>query len=289
MLTPATYASRYLPIQVPSDAQPIPTHVRRYPAHLGAPTAGQQPFWSALGDHFARQKKADPGYTLTLTVNNAPFPVRDREQIRMPSVRPFYGKGSPEDCQVVLQLALRLGLTTADRLQSWADANICLDCNGFVGNYLFHVRLGRPWTENPSADQPGPSQTIDKLFQWAAGKDEHGAIDDLDDLDTNDVHIVVRSDLAGHVVPGPAPVGHVALTEPRQFRREYTSMDLRRANDGMIGNLALRTVESAGPVDGVGQNWLVFVRSLPPRGVFQVNRDRIRKVDPVKIAPLPPA
>jgi hypothetical protein len=290
MITPATYASRYLPVPVPvpvsAGVRTIQTHVRRY--HVGPPTAVQQQLWGALIDHFAQHKKTDPGYMLDLTVNDTPYPVRDHEQLRMHSSRPFWGKGSPEDCQIVLQLALRLALSTPDQLQRWADANIGLDCNGFVGNYLCHVRLGKPWSTSAGNDDPGPSQTIDKLFWWAAGRDEHGKIDDLDDLDASRIHLVVRTASDGSVIAGPNPVGHVALTEPRQVRKEFTTVDLTRSGDGMIGNLALRTVESAGPVDGVGQNWMVFVRPLRPNGVFQVNRDKIRFVDPVKIAPLPP-
>jgi hypothetical protein len=285
MLTPAKYASRYLPIRVRSGHESIPVHIRRY--HLGPPTSVQQELWSALGDHFARRKKPDPSYRLTLTVNNAPFAVGDREVIRMPAVRPFWGKGSPEDCQVVLQLALSFNLTTAQRVQTWADANLGLDCNGFVGNYLFHEWLGNHWRIVDGPDAPGPSKTIDKLFQSVAGEDESGALEDLDDLDSKQIYMVVRTDRSGQVIPGPKPVGHVALTEPGQFIPSFSSMDLTRANDGMLGNPALRTVESAGPVNGVGENWMVFVRTLSPKGVFEVNRDKIRKTDPVKLAPLP--
>ena len=284
MLTPATYASRYLPVQIRSGENFVPVHVRRY--HLGTPTAAQQQLWGALGDHFNQHKKTDPSYALTLNVNNAALPVRGREEIRMPAVRPFWGKGSPEDCQVVLQLALLLNLTTADNLQRWADENVGLDCNGFVGNYLFHVVLKKGWSVVDGADDPGPSKTIDKLFHFAAGKDESGAVDDLDELDPQKTYMVVRTDQNGRVIPGPHPVGHIALTEPRQYIGSFSTMNLARANDGMFGNPALRTVEAAGPVKGVGQNWMVFVKSLKPKHVFQVNRDNIRKADPVKLAPL---
>ena len=206
----------------------------------------------------------------------------------MPAVRPFWGKGSPEDCQVVLQLALLFRLTNAGDLQAWADSNIGLDCNGFVGNYLLRGRAaGVSWWSAGGDDGPGPSQTIDVLFHDVAGKDESGALTDLDQLDSSRSYIIARTDGTGRIIPGPTPVGHVAVTEPGQFVKSYSSMDLSRAGDGMIGNPALRTVESAGPVKGVGENWMVFIKPLKPKGVFEVNRDGIRKVDSVKIAPLP--
>ena len=71
MPTPSSYASRYLPVNVPNDLSFIPVRIERY--HLGPPsTPAQQQLWSALGDHFSQQKKKNPGYELTLTVNSAP-------------------------------------------------------------------------------------------------------------------------------------------------------------------------------------------------------------------------
>lgn len=282
-MSPRAYAARYLPVQVPNGRGSVPVSVRRY--RLGTPKPAQQQLWSALVDHFAAKRRTR-GYRLVLTVNDAPFPVESQEQIRMPAVRPFWGKGSPEDCQVVLQLAQLLGLLGRQSLQDWADANIGLDCNGFAGNFLFRTRPARPWSANPGSDGAGPSQTIDKLFALAAGKDGKRAVTDLDQLDPKHVYMIVRTDPTGRVMPGPNPVGHVALTEPGQFQASYTSMDLTRAGSGMIGNPALRTVESAGPTQGVGENWLVFLKPLEPKGVFEVTRDNIRKVDRVRLAPL---
>lgn len=285
-MTPRAYASRYLPVLVPNGRGSTPVRIGRY--RLGTPKPAQQQLWSALGDHFAGKKKT-PSYRLVLTVNDAPFPVESREKIRMPAVRPFWGKGSPEDCQVVLQLAVLLGLLGPKTLQDWADENIGLDCNGFVGNYLFHTRPFRPWSTSAGSDGAGPSQTIDKLFELAAGKDGKGGLEDLDQIDPAKTYMIVRTDQTGRVMPGPNPVGHVALTEPGHFQPSYSSMDLGRANSGMMGNPALRTVESAGPIQGVGENWMVFLRPLQPKGVFEVTRDKIRKVDKVRIAPLPAA
>jgi hypothetical protein len=285
-MTPAAYASRYLPVVIPDGQQTVSVQIDRYPAHLGAAGPAQQTLWSALGDHFVQQQRRDRSYRLPLTVNRIPVMVGGREEIRMPAVRPFWGKGSPEDCQVVLQLALLLNLTTSRELQTWANTNLGLDCNGFVGNYLFHAWMGSPWSSVDGKDDPGPSQTIDKLFHWAAGKDEHGALTDLDELDADATYLVVRTDQDGRIIPGPHPVGHCAVTEPGTLNPSYSSMDLTRAKDQMIGNPALRSFESAGPVKGLGRNWMIFVRPLKPKNVFEIQRDHIRKADPVKLVRL---
>jgi hypothetical protein len=53
-------------------------------------------------------------------------------------LQPFQGKGSPEEIEMVLKLAVGCGLLnpTLGDLQRYCDENIGLDCNGFVGNYV---------------------------------------------------------------------------------------------------------------------------------------------------------
>ena len=292
-MTPGEYAARYLPIQVPGPAEALPINVERY--HNGAPTAAQQALWSALGDHFRVNQKRNSGYRLRLIVNRMPLEIASREEIRMSAVRPFWGKGSPEDCQVVLQLATLLRLTTPERLQAWTNANLGLDCNGFVGNYLFHVVLKADWLANAGKKQPGPSSLITSLFKWAAGEKEENALDDLSKLDAQRIHILAKVDDDGKVMPGGPgnPHGHIAITEPGQFMKQsfvsnsMGGLDLKTALQGMYNKPAVRTVESAGPVKGVGQNWLVFTEQLTPKTVFEVRRDNIRKASRMKIAPIP--
>jgi len=52
----------------------------------------------------------------------------------------FVGKGSPEACQAVLQLANHWGL--APDVQTYTNSALGLECNGFVGNYLWHAQQG---------------------------------------------------------------------------------------------------------------------------------------------------
>jgi hypothetical protein len=293
-MTPWEYALRYLPVQVPGPAEAYPISIARY--HIGAPTAAQQQLWGALGDHLSSHQKTKPAYRLELIVNGARIQVGKRDEIRMSAVRPFYGKGSPEDCQIVLQLALLLRLTTPERLQAWADTNLGLDCNGFVGNYIFHDVMGQDWRMNAGEKQPGPSTNIATIFQWAAGSGDFNALDDLATIEPSRSYLIVRADSHGRVIPGGpnSTVGHIAITQPGEIMRQsfvsnsMGGLDLRSAELGLYNKLALRTVEAAGPVDGVGKNWLVFQRPAPRlKKVFEVRRDKIHKLDTIKIAPLP--
>ena len=54
----------------------------------------------------------------------------------------FLGKGAPEHCQLVLQLVEHWKLAPAG-LQAYANKALGLDCNGFVGNFLWHANRHR--------------------------------------------------------------------------------------------------------------------------------------------------
>src|SRR5262249_2808855 len=142
-MTPSQYAARYLPVMVPGNGATYPINVSRY--HLGQETAAKDQLLGALADRFAVNKKKDAGYQLTLTINAKPFTIASWQEIAVALYRPFIGKGSPEECQLVLQLAVLVGGVSPARLQKWADDNLGLDCNGFVGNYLFHDLMGNDW------------------------------------------------------------------------------------------------------------------------------------------------
>ncbi len=301
-MQPSRYAARYLPVPVTSTATPYAIRVDRY--HIGAPTSAKDALWGAVGDYFARNGKGSRSAFLEVVIDRTTHLVGSREYIRQAILNPFWGKGSPEDCQVCLQLAARLGVVTDGRLQAWADANIGLDCNGFVGNYLFHEVMGRDWrTVARKNIDPGPSAAIDTIFDWVL-KRGATAVTDIAAIDPNQIHVIVRVDAGGKVIPGgPAAlaagnVGHIALSEAGvSMAKSFVSnsmggLDLASAQRGLYGKFALRTVESAGEKSkgiawGVHENWMVFQRPVKGQpGVFEVQRDRINKLDRVRLAPL---
>ena len=286
-MTPWEYASRYLPVQVPGSTQTYPIDISRY--HLGTPTAAKDQILGAVTDHFATNLRKNATYRLKLSVNGASVEFGSRDEL-IPSLNAFWGKGSPEDCQIVLQLALMLGGIKPDRLQGWADANLGLDCNGFVGNYLFHEVQQNGWRQAPAKTEIGPSTTIDEYFKrWA-----QDPIEDLSRVLPGRMHLIVRVDDSGHVIPrySGGKVGHIAITQPGEsMNQSFVTdtmgfYDMETARLGMYGKFALRTVEAGGPVKGVQKNWMVFVQPSKVKGVFEVRRDNIHMLDKVRIAPL---
>lgn len=288
-ITPHEYAQRYLPVQCWTGQDRISVHVRKY--HLGAPTAAKEKLRGALQAHFQAQKKANPRYKLELYIEGSLFTVNSYEEIAVPATWAFWGKGSPEQCQMTLQLALMLKVTTPAQLQTWADTNIGLDCNGFAGNYYFREWLGRPWTAKVDS-KTGPSTTVDYLFKSAAGAKLAEALRSWNDFDGRRSYVVARVDASGKVIErfGP-PIAHIALTQPQEWRGGLLANEPGGGSKG--GYPSVLIVESSGIAtgnggNGVGETWMTIVRAGKHKGVFEVTRaNNGSKIDYVRLAPLP--
>jgi hypothetical protein len=296
VITPAQYAARYLPVTFRVADRDYSINISRY--HLGAETPAKDRLLGALADHLAREQSDGGDFYLAVYINSEPLQIYTWGDVSLNLYRPFIGKGSPEECQLVLQLALIVGGVQPNQLQKWADDNLGLDCNGFVGNYLFHELMGNDWQDEPTGAQPGPSALINTIFHWVSGDDENAVVDDLGDVSPHVSYLIARVDSFGNVMPGGPnkPVGHIAITEPGQIMKQsfvsnsMGGIDPEFVRLDMYNHLAVRTVESAGPrnVDlGVGMNWMVFLAQDPHnKSVFQVRRDKIHMLDRVKIAPI---
>ncbi len=292
-MTPSQYAARYLPVMVRGT---VPIDISRY--HLGKETAAKDQLLGALAGHLATNQKKDPGYRLTMNVQGTPLSIGSWKEVGIHLYNPFIGKGSPEECDFVLQLATLIGGIRPERLQAWADANLGLDCNGFVGNYLFHDVLAIDWLTVAPAHLPGPSSLISTIFKFYSGIDDRYALDDLSQVTQSDSYLIARVDANGNVMPGgPGNVpGHIAITEPGQIMQQsfvsnsMGGIDATFAKLDMYNHLALRTVESVGPRNtdpGIVMNWMVFQeQDKTNKRVFKVRRDKILMQDRVKITPI---
>src|SRR5262245_28225009 len=82
-----------------------------------------------LVDHFAKK-----GATLTVHVKPVGGGVEHSEfdtwkEVWYYARKPFFGKGSPEEAQITLQLADRFGLLKGGTMQAYCDKYLGLDCN----------------------------------------------------------------------------------------------------------------------------------------------------------------
>jgi hypothetical protein len=144
----------------------------------------------------------------------------------------FKGKGSPEHCQIVLQLANRWGL--APELQKYADAWLGLDCNGFVGNYLWHTRKGKNWDDLGVRNHDmGPDALISEFLL-------RNPVKRWRDVDPSKTYVLGLTDSSGVVVPGGpnSKSGHIAITDNTVSKRD-------QKKDGLLSP-AVFVVESTG-------------------------------------------
>lgn len=164
-MSPLEYANIYrsLPVYLYTDEQAkaangglpaggewVTVNVNSY--RLGLKRAWQstqnsiEVFKSKVRPHLNEKSESITVWVKTIAGDIVPKTYTDRYALAENVNDPFYGKGSPEEVQVVLQLAVRYGVFPPDKVQIYcSNGNIGLDCNGFVGNYLRHVVQGLPW------------------------------------------------------------------------------------------------------------------------------------------------
>lgn len=158
----------------------------------------------------------------------------------------FAGKGSPETCQIVLQLAQHWGLAKKGELQKYANTCMGLDCNGFVGNYLWHVKRGVPWYQIGVANQEaGPDSQIDGYFNTSK------LLSKWSDIQLGVGYIMGQVDGNGQIIKGGGSVadaGHLVITEPSRFQISFD-----RESKGIFD---VYVVESTGSHDpGLTESW----------------------------------
>jgi hypothetical protein len=284
MLTPAQYAERYWNLEVPFDDGPVTVRIDQY--RLGEPKPGsvqaKDDLFQGLKDLFQQRQRDDKTWQLTLQVNSATKDFASPQSLSLHVARPFYGKGSPEDCQIVLQLAVLVAKKHKPRkdradLQSYCDTHLGLDCNGFVGNYLWHERAGNSWDTEAGNRNVGPSSTIDSIM-----KSGH-FISKIEDMNAAKTHLLAQVDGANVIIPGGARVGHITMTEPNRYMSQsfvfnsFGGLDLRMATrQNIYGHPAYWVLESTGG-KGLVDSWYAFQpvqdrrgRDVP--GVFKVFR-----------------
>jgi hypothetical protein len=276
-MTPSKYKARYWDMSVYTQwGATTPVSVNQY--RLNAPGIGNvnHKMMDAFMQHW--RKGIDP--KLDIRVDTGAEIVRVSQEtlkawggfIRYA----FLGKASPELHQVVLQLAVYWGLASYDSLQKYADDALGLDCNGFVGNYCWHVKHNHAWTElGYRKGELGADTLIDQYLQ-------PNIVKRWQDIDVAKTYVLALVDGSGNVIPGGGTVGHVMITEPnRSIPIAYPKPSTRPDNS------ALWVVEStAAHRPGLVESWYHTNNLVGP--VFSVNRNAMSRAQqmPVKIAEL---
>jgi hypothetical protein len=151
---------------------------------------------------------------------------------RMMVARAFYGKGSPEDCKIALEHAIRFNRVRPERIQEYCDriGRIGIDCSGFVNNYFL---------------AKGIISQAKNISHYTSGKDRKSLLD----IQPDDV--IIWTNRHGHVKTHPE--AHIALV--------HSPPDLQ-------GHATI--VESAHSLHGLTHSSYIFSMTSP--GVFRVQR-----------------
>jgi len=260
-MKPSEYKARYENLKINlGEGRSTTVAINKY--RLGQPTDGGSNR-TALMNKVGTELK-----DFQLLVGDDLAPV-DPDVIKKPAFRtvlasPYTGKGAPEHCQCVLQLAHHLGLTTD--VQKYADENLGLDCNGFVGNFLWHAWKGNPWT-NPGrndADHDGPDMRLDGFFDVR----RKNRIKQWSEINTNLLHLFIRTKESGEIIVSSSgnPIGHIVISEPGQT-----------ISAGADGHFGVRVVESTAShvPPGLSENsyaWLDERKAGTTQAIFKVDR-----------------
>jgi hypothetical protein len=222
-------------------------------------------------------RTADGGVSVNEMTRTGPVKVESEVYSRVKTIARyvFAGKGAPEHCQIVLQLVDHWNLAP-DGLQKYADKSLGLDCNGFVGNYLWHVKRAHHWSELGVGNlDVGPDAFITAYF--------HGKklLSRWEDLNASRSYIMGLVDSSGNIVPGGpgSREGHIVITEPNRLRPPT-----------MKAPPAVWAVESTGAhIPGLWESWYSCRRVDHAKRIFTIYREEMmsgHQVYPFKIAEL---
>ena len=303
MMTPRQFAARYAQLEVYlfTDEQARASGARALPPggrwvsvavnsyRLGLKTAYQRKdhsidvFKNTVRPHLEKAIKESGGLTVwvrTIAGDVVAKTYRSRAELSENVNDPFYGKGSPEEVQVVLQLAVRFGLFPAEKVQIYcSNGNIGLDCNGFVANYLRHVKQGKAWDTDARSKQEKKREFDGNTMIASIMKfgNQTMAVKTMAELQMRpfDVYLLAMCDASGRMKDhvrnddGSISYGHIMITEPGTLRAGAAPPVAARAKAGAT-SMAMIVLESAGGV-GLVESTYDFLGDNG-KGVFEVLR-----------------
>jgi hypothetical protein len=290
-MTPVEYQNQYLALPVQfteNDKTNLTVKIDKYVLRRGADE--QRQLWQAVAKYMenkAKDAKKNEGEFKPTVIVNGSAATFNKYQDLLPYVsKPFTGKGSPEHCQIVAQLAVLSGRTTVDQLQKYCNDNIGLDCAGFVGNYLWS-QFGKgkgDWRLLASGKEktPNPEMSVDGFFDHPADTQPRASLDQVQPGEVNILGLVSATtfgivpnaifDAKGAVLDS----GHIVMTEPGKF-------DKTAATAKTPASLRLWAVEATADA-GLTANWCTItevingkkvqkVTGYPHNAVFNIHRD----------------
>ena len=175
-------------------------------------TQTKDSLWQSLRQHF----RAESGLSVDVFVGSSrsatTHEFATRDELRYTALNAFWGKASPEEMQVTLQLLDKFGVKPRAELAAYCGTtNIGVDCSGFVGNYLAREIGSTAWTSRVGRGVVGPSTKSNAIFNhYSANR-----ITSLDQLRTAHQYLLAYCNTQGSPHSSD-PTGHIMITaKPR--------------------------------------------------------------------------
>jgi hypothetical protein len=202
---------------------------------------GMWTLYSKLQSHFAKK-----GATLKVYIAGAELEEKVLQSFNEAwyySKKAYWGKASPEEAQITLQLVMRFEISTPPNLQDYCDektdrlaqGRIGLDCNGFVGNYIEHGLKGKPWDNHKAGDENFEANADIATIMSRMGPE----VKTLDDINEGATYIMGLIDpLTRQVIPQESngKTGHIVITTP------FTTVTMN--GNGSKKEIKMKVVES---------------------------------------------
>lgn len=289
-MTPREYLQRYYNLEVPIDneqgaTQWVTVKVACYRLDEDG-LKSREKFLNKLRPNFEKK-----GATVKVKVKSIYGEeekiFHSRGEIAPFVAAPFYGKGSPEDVQIVLQLAARYGLIgrTQPEIQAYCDekddrqmGHIGLDCNGFIGNFLRHTIGGFLWDQKPGKNESSWASTGIRDLMNEVGT----PIKSFDDLISNKIYVLGKVDDSGVIINkiSGKNIAHIMISEPLTLRADPVYAPMRGFKIGEVP--AFQVLESTGRGKGlVESTYQIF--DVDKRGIFTAWRGSQQEYIKVRI------
>ena len=242
--------------------------------------------WSRLGDAlktalYIEAKIMSPD---GLSEQAYSFQYRD---IAYSLIAPFWGKGYPEECQLVLQLWDRLNFTPKFDILANQEY-VGVDCNAFVGGYLERQVVGKRDQWSRSLASGKASLTGALINDLMARKGTY--VNSFEDLSPPEPRCLLlgecdpnTGELNDHVVvDGVTAYGHIAISQPSTLTK-VTPYNLGLAGKDLNRKLPddlmqITAVESTGGLGITDSPYvLISVQKKTVGGVFYVWRGSQRR------------
>lgn len=229
-MTPKQFAEKYWNLEVPFEDGSVTVRVDRY-------LSGCHSSDLLRKAQTLVEKKDSPLTVRVRTIrgmlDSRTYDWTTRKTLTGVLQDPFTGKGSPEEVQVLLQVAVSCGFLRKAELAAFCQSGqIGLDCCGFVSNYVWHAVMGKPWDLDTGKKDLEASNYIPAMMM--SGR----AIKTEEDFVScrGQCLVFATADPITGIVIKNGPGAHVMITEPHSLihMASTTSVASKKGHDTLV-------------------------------------------------------